>query len=97
MNAWLERTDRMISAQLATYRRELGGVTRATDRAGTVSGKRSSALKCPRCGLVLAPRLPSLQPRHCPRCLAHRRAAVVLEPLASGNPSSTPDADSAGS
>jgi len=71
MSAWLERTDRMISAQLATYRHQLGGGTRQLHGSG--------AVKCPRCGLVLASRLPSLEPRHCPRCLARRRIAVSLE------------------
>jgi hypothetical protein len=29
---------------------------------------------------VLAPRVPTLMPRHCPRCLVKRRRAVELEP-----------------
>jgi hypothetical protein len=79
MCAWVRRTDRVISAQLAAYRRELAGATR---------GDRAVPVGCPRCGLVLAPRLPALAPRHCPRCLARRRVAVELEPLVGGDPRS---------
>jgi len=82
MSAWLQRTNRMISAQLAAYRQELGGSGR--DREARVP------LRCPRCGLTLTPRLVSLQPRHCPRCLARRTAVVGLQPLADGDPGSAP-------
>jgi hypothetical protein len=40
-----------------------------------------SAVRCPSCGLVLAPRTALLVPRYCPRCLARRRSAMELEPL----------------
>jgi hypothetical protein len=38
-----------------------------------------SAVTCPSCGLTLAPRMPILLPRHCPRCLARKRTAVELQ------------------
>lgn len=44
------------------------------------------AVRCSRCGLVLAPRLPALTPRHCPRCLAHGHLAIELEALAPERP-----------
>jgi hypothetical protein len=72
MSVWVARSDRVISAQLAGYRREL---------AGTARGGGGVAFRCPRCGLVVAPRLALLRPRHCPRCVARRRVAVELEPL----------------
>jgi hypothetical protein len=37
-----------------------------------------SHLNCPRCGLTIVPRVPSLAIRHCPRCLARDRTAVEL-------------------
>jgi hypothetical protein len=33
-------------------------------------------LRCPRCGLSLAIRSPTIAPSYCPRCLVRRRAAV---------------------
>jgi hypothetical protein len=35
-------------------------------------------LCCPQCGLTITPRQPWLVADYCPRCLAHRRAAVAL-------------------
>ena len=80
--AWLQRTNRMISAQLAAYRQELDRARRRHERGGAVC--------CPRCGLILAQRLPALQPRHCPRCVARRRAVVELEPMSERDPCSSP-------
>ena len=37
------------------------------------------AVRCPRCKLVIVPRMQALVPRHCPRCLARRRLAVEFE------------------
>ncbi len=70
MTAWARRTEATISSQLANYRREL------LSRPGA---RPPAALECPRCGLVLTPRLPALEPRHCPRCLARSRTVVKLE------------------
>ncbi|MEA2211433.1 MAG: hypothetical protein QOF83_1381 [Solirubrobacteraceae bacterium] len=39
------------------------------------------ALRCPDCRLVITSLVLALSPRHCPRCLAHRRVAVGLEGL----------------
>ena len=78
MSAWIEQTDRKISAQLAAYRHEF--------RSSVRRDSPSDAVRCPRCGLVVASRSPSLEPRHCPRCLAHRRAAVALEPVSGCDP-----------
>lgn len=40
-----------------------------------------AAVRCPACALTLWPRVASLAPEHCPRCLARRRVPVALEPL----------------
>jgi hypothetical protein len=82
MSAWVRRADRMISAQVAAYRREL---------LGDMRGKIGAAVGCPRCGLMLALGRPSLEPRHCPRCLARRKAAVALERLSGGDRHSAPE------
>ena len=66
-NAWTHRSDRLIDAQLAAYRRQLA-----------VRSNAAGGLLCPRCRLRLTPRLPALAPRHCPRCLARHRVAVEL-------------------
>ena len=42
---------------------------------------RGPALRCPRCKLVIAPRIPTIAPRHCPRCLAFSRIVVQLAML----------------
>lgn len=42
-------------------------------------GAGASALKCPRCGLVIGIRFPALAPERCPRCLVRQRVAVKLE------------------
>lgn len=47
------------------------------------------ALRCPDCRLVITSSVLALSPRHCPRCLAHRRIAVGLEALST---EVTPDA-----
>jgi len=62
MSSWVRRADRMVSAQLATYRRELSGV---------IAGRSAAALACPSCGMALEPwrQLPELRP--CPRCGLH--------------------------
>jgi uncharacterized paraquat-inducible protein A len=67
----------MISGQLANYKRELLSAPGA---------RPSVAVECPRCGLVLTPRLPALEPRHCPRCMARSRAVVKLERATGGAP-----------
>jgi predicted amidophosphoribosyltransferase len=41
---------------------------------------------CPRCGLTLKPRLPSLAVEHCPRCVARNRRAIKLFPAGLGRP-----------
>jgi len=38
------------------------------------------AVRCPRCGLVLAPRPPATTPWHCPRCMVKRGLAVEMQP-----------------
>ncbi len=43
-----------------------------------------SAVRCPRCRLVIAPRMPMLAPDYCPRCLARRHLAVKLESVPLG-------------
>jgi uncharacterized OB-fold protein len=40
------------------------------------------AVRCPSCGLVLAPRGLMLTPEHCPRCVARVGRLVQLEPIA---------------
>lgn len=35
-------------------------------------------LSCPRCRLMITPRVGWLTPEHCPRCIARARVAVVL-------------------
>jgi hypothetical protein len=67
-NPWAQRSDRLIDAQLAAYRRQLA-----------VRSTAVGAFVCPRCRLRLTPRLPTLAPRHCPRCLARHRVAVELQ------------------
>ena len=67
-NTWRQRSDRLIDAQLAAYRRQLAARSTA-----------AGAFVCPRCRLRLMPRLPALAPRHCPRCLARHRVAVELQ------------------
>jgi hypothetical protein len=62
----------------AQRKRSRGGDGMNPDVAST-----SAAVRCPRCGLVVTVVVLSLQPRHCPRCLARRRSAVALEPVAS--------------
>jgi hypothetical protein len=63
VNAWADRADRVISAQLADYRRELA-----------VAMRRQSTprltFKCSGCGQVFSTRAMSLAPNRCPRCLA---------------------------
>lgn len=60
MSTWIRRTDRMISAQLAAYRREF---------LGKVSGAAPAPVLCPNCGTVsAAPRLASRVPEQCPSC-----------------------------
>lgn len=71
VDAWRQRSDRLIDAQLAAYRRQLAVRSNAAD-----------ALVCPRCRLTLTPRLPALAPRHCPRCLGRHRVAVELKATA---------------
>ncbi len=44
------------------------------------------ALSCPACKLLVKPRILSLSPRYCPRCLAHRRLAIPLEARAIHQP-----------
>jgi hypothetical protein len=58
---------------------------------GTVATARLAgpAVRCPRCRLVLSPRLPVLTPRHCPRCLVRRRLAVELETFETPPPAET--------
>ncbi|MGO9752748.1 MAG: hypothetical protein ACLP8S_22300 [Solirubrobacteraceae bacterium] len=60
MSTWIRRTDRLISAQLAAYRREL---------LGKVSSAAHAPALCPSCGTVsAAPRLASRVPEQCPSC-----------------------------
>jgi hypothetical protein len=44
------------------------------------------AVRCPRCKLVIVPRMTALVPRYCPRCLARRRLAVEFEQVPRGRP-----------
>lgn len=37
------------------------------------------ALSCPRCNLVIYPRVATIAPHHCPRCLARRKVGVLLQ------------------
>lgn len=37
------------------------------------------ALSCPRCNLVIYPRVATIAPLHCPRCLARRRVGIMLQ------------------
>ena len=41
----------------------------------------ATVVKCGACGLVIASRTAALAPRYCPRCVARRRALVLLRPL----------------
>jgi ribosomal protein S27AE len=77
MSAWTERADRAISSQLASYRHELASALRRGLGA-------SDAARCPRCGSMLAVRVPSMSSQQCPRCLA-RRIAVEFERFSPGS------------
>lgn len=37
------------------------------------------ALSCPRCNLVIYPRVTTIAPHQCPRCRARRRVGVMLQ------------------
>jgi hypothetical protein len=41
-------------------------------------GARDASLICPRCGLTITPRVPSLAIRYCPRCVARTHRIVEL-------------------
>ncbi len=49
-----------------------------------------SYLNCPRCGLTIELRVPSLAIRHCPRCVA--RSHTVVDLYGSGLPATTLEA-----
>jgi hypothetical protein len=68
--------DEVITADVA----RVGGPSRC---AALMTICRGPAVRCPRCKLLIAPRVPTLSPRHCPRCLARGRIAVELEILPS--------------
>jgi hypothetical protein len=65
---------------------EVAGVGGQSQRAELMTKCRGPAVRCPRCKLLIAPRMPTLSPRHCPRCLARRRIVVELELLPSQCP-----------
>lgn len=44
-------------------------------------GAIGAAVRCDRCGLIVASRTAALAPRYCPRCLARQRTAVRLRPF----------------
>ncbi len=62
MSKWIRRSDRMINAQLAEYRRELSASMRG-----------AATAVCPRCGSAAAAstrRVVSGAQGRCPRCFA---------------------------
>jgi hypothetical protein len=62
---------------------EVASVGRQWEPSASMTRCRGPAVRCPRCKLVVASRMPTLAPRHCPRCLARSRIPVELEMLPS--------------
>ena len=82
----------LVLVVLGSMGRSVGDDAITTDRAGirgpaalsvSMTKCRGPAVRCPRCGLIIAPRMPTLSPRHCPRCLGRHRVVVELEMLPS--------------
>jgi hypothetical protein len=62
---------------------DVAGAGGQSERGALTTKWGGPAMRCPRCKLLIAPRMPTLSPRHCPRCLARRRVLVELEMLPS--------------